>query len=130
MIVIWYGNWFSEQVFFWNNFSNCWKVEAGIWSKFFFFLKKTDHKFKRIIFKTASILKKVVLQKIVQCILWLYLYCIPLKLKISWNIQAGHTTSNRCTQNIRIYELGIKSFMSIHFRLRVYWVAGSKSKYF
>ena len=79
----------------------------------FFFFKETDHKFKRIVL----------------CILWLYLYRIPLKLKISWNIQAGHTTSNRCTQNIHIYGLSDKRFMSLHFRLRVHWVAGSRRKY-
>ena len=62
--------------------------------------------------------------------LWLHLYFIPLKFKILWDVHAGHTTSNRCTQNIHIYGFGAKSFISIHFRLKVHWIAGSKRKYF
>lgn len=62
MIVILHGNWFSEQLFLWNNFNDCfwsWYVVTIL----FFFFKETDHKLKRIIFKTASLLRNLDLRK-------------------------------------------------------------------
>ena len=71
---------------------------AYMWSKSLnFFFGETDHKFKRTIFKAASILKETIFQKI--------------------GVHAGHMTSNRCAQAIYIDGLGVKSFMGVHSRL-------------